>query len=129
MKSFILPIIFALLIGCGGQEDGFKTHFREGDPLEVKLFGAEPGVKVRVSAGNYKNGKREGHWIFYTKDGKKINWEANFRNGKKHGVVTYWYGWRKSSETIYVDDKPSGPSKHYYENGNLSSASMWYTVV
>jgi antitoxin component YwqK of YwqJK toxin-antitoxin module len=129
MKSLIQPIIFALLIGCGGQEDGFTTHFIEGDPLEVKLLGAEPGVKVRVSAGNYKNGKREGHWVFYTKDGKKINWEANFQDGKKHGVVTYWhYEGRKSSETSYEDDKPYGPSKHYYENGNLSSASMWYTI-
>ena len=128
MIRIILHIAITIFLVSCGQEDGFTTHYIEGDPLEVKLLGAEPGVKVRRSAGHYKDGKREGHWVFYTRDGKEINWEANFRNGKKQGVITYWYNGRKSSETSYKDDKPSGLSKHYYENGKLSSAAMWYTI-
>ena len=112
-------------VSCG-QEDGFTTHYA--DPDNQFNYGRTG----KISEGNYKDGKKEGHWVFYTRDGKKINWEANFRNGKKQGVVTYWYNGkksgRKSSETNYKDDKPSGLSKHYYKNGKLSSAAIWYTI-
>lgn len=126
---FITIAAFFFFIGCGGQEDGFTTHYKEADSIDESLLGIEAGTKIRVSAGNYKNGKREGHWVFYTKDGKSVNWEANFRDGKKQGLVTYW--WRegkKSSETNYKDDKVSGPSKHYYRNGNVRSAAAWYIM-
>ena len=132
MIRIILHIAITIFLVSCGQEDGFTTHYIEGDPLEVKLLGAEPGVKVRRSAGHYKDGKREGHWVFYTRDGKEINWEANFQNGKKYGVVTYWYNGkksgRKSSETNYENDVPQGLSRHYYKNGQLSSAKILYTI-
>ena len=122
MIRIVLHIAISIFFVSCGQEDGFTTHYA--DPDSKFNFGRTG----KISEGNYKDGKREGHWVFYTRDGKEINWEANFRNGKKQGVITYWYNGRKSSETSYKDDKPSGLSKHYYENGKLSSAAMWYTI-
>lgn len=127
-SPFFIISAFFFFIGCGGQEDGFTTHYKEADSIDESLLGIKAGTKIRVSAGNYKNGKREGHWVFYTKDGKKVNWEANYLNGKKHGVSTFWYGGSKSSESSWDNGKRSGSSKHYYKNGNLSCDAWWYTI-
>ena len=121
---FFIIAAFFFFIGCGGQEDGFTTHYKEADSIDESLLGIEAGTKIRVSAGNYKNGKREGHWVFYTKDGKSVNWEANFRDGKKQGLVTYW--WRegkKSSETNYKDDKVS------YSQSTITKMEMYALLL
>jgi antitoxin component YwqK of YwqJK toxin-antitoxin module len=119
MIRIVLHIAISIFFVSCGQEDGYTVHYADPDN---RFYDGRTG---RVSAGHYKDGKREGHWVFYNRNGTKINWEGNFTNGKRNGVFTWWYDGKKSSEIEYYDDKVFGSKKHYYRNGNLSSHQIW----
>lgn len=78
-------------------------------------------------------GKKQGYWVItnsmlhkpcYTDD-QKVE-EGRYLNSKKTGVWTEYYcsGKIKSIFT-YVNNRPYGPQKMYYENGQLKEEGIW----
>tara|TARA_B100000686_G_scaffold354186_1_gene463123 strand:- start:11015 stop:12142 length:1128 start_codon:yes stop_codon:yes gene_type:complete len=68
--------------------------------------------------GNYKNGKRDGKWIFYDQD-KKSNSELIYKKGVPfNGIKTKWYeNGQKKYERTYKDGKEYGLWTEWYYNG------------
>ena len=40
--------------------------------------------------GNYKNNKREGKWVYYYPNGQ-VHYKGNYKNNKKEGAHIGWY--------------------------------------
>ena len=78
-------------------------------------------------------GKKQGHWIITNsmlhkpcfKDDQKVE-EGKYLNSRKTGIWTEYYcsGKTKSIAT-YVNGRPNGPAKLYYENGQLKEEGIW----
>jgi len=64
-------------------------------------------TKLKLSQGNYQNGKKEGLWTYWHTNGRKAL-EGNFQNGKKEGIWTRWH--RENGQE---------KSKEVYRNGGL----------
>jgi antitoxin component YwqK of YwqJK toxin-antitoxin module len=80
------------------------------------------------------NGQKEGSWILLGKDNPdmkrcpscKIE-EGNYRNNRKQGVWKFYHadGETLKKEITYLNGRPSGTYKLYYENGNLKELGTW----
>lgn len=72
------------------------------------------------SKGKMKGKNREGIWLYYFPDGKKIISEENYINGKLDGVLkNYYTNGKPTEETYYSQGKKHGTSKVYTEDGIL----------
>ena len=71
----------------------------------------------RVALGNVVNGKKEGLWTFWYKNGERRE-EGKFKDGNEVGVWKRWYdnGKMKSKRTIKFG-KGEGAATWWYENG------------
>ena len=59
----------------------------------------------------------DGNKVFYHENGQKKS-EGLFKNGRHHGLWTYWYAnGQKERETTYKDGKMDGPSTWWNEKG------------
>ena len=88
------------------------------------------GIEIYQKGGIYRNGKREGLWIFWHPNGRKES-EGNYHNGKEGGLWIYWYqNGQKREEGNYRNGKreelwiswwPNGQkaTEGNYRNGNL----------
>ena len=136
MQRFILPaVVLAIVLGCVGLfiGDDFRCrNFGWGCPeinaddlikqdgLYYEKFTHEPfsGKVKGQSAGLLWEGKQEGIWREYYKDGS-LKEEFSCKDGKKHGSYTNWheneYIWQ---EGTYKDGKKHGPYTSWHENGN-----------
>ena len=47
-------------------------------------------VRGKMPEGSLKNGKREGVWTFWHKNGQKRS-EGPYKAGEQEGVWTFWY--------------------------------------
>lgn len=67
----------------------------------------------------YRNGKKEGVWRDYYKNGK-LKSESNYSEGIKKGVCKEWWETGKLwTEGIYVNDQANGLMKWYNDQGIL----------
>ena len=123
MKKILL---IGLLLSFGfAQKEYDKDHIVERDTIYIKKFSNEiVSGKVfgmwgdmKVPLGVIKDGKKEGKWISWYKNGKKES-EGTFKDGKKDGKWTDWYenGQKKEEET-YKDGVKDGLFTDWYENG------------
>ena len=72
----IIPLLF-LFVGCSKQKEYNIDDFVEQDGIHYKKFTEEiingfvfkeiEGIKVKL--GRMKNGKKDGKWTYYNKDG------------------------------------------------------------
>ena len=132
MKSknmwFLTVLLFALF-SCG-QNEYFATEImRGGDGLYTERFSNEPitgaiygdygkeGKINKVYLGEMVNGKREGNWTTWQKNGQKRQ-EMFFQNNKLEGIVTNWYtnGYKKS-ERNFVAGVENGLRTEWYDTG------------
>ncbi len=90
------------------QEKPFNGTF-----VEYSVYGQE---KKRAEE-NYKNGKKDGLSILWTRTGEKAS-EAIYKDGKQNGRETVWYkNGQKAAEGSYQDDKRNGLWTEWYTNG------------
>ena len=90
------PLDYNMLVEWGGKRllDG-KPY--SGDVLKKYSDGG------KEFKGSYKNGKKNGKWMYWNENGQKDS-EINYKNGKKDGVETEWFSNGEiSSEKIYED--------------------------
>ena len=71
------------------------------------------------SEGNYKNGKKDGVWIFYFKNGNK-KWVGNYKDDQISGeLIQYEENGIIISKENYEDGKLVGKYEYYHDNGRL----------
>jgi antitoxin component YwqK of YwqJK toxin-antitoxin module len=134
MKSLRLLVVLSLvlLISCNREKNVTeKVSYPDGTPksiTEYKVTGKRkeiqketnyyPGNKLQVT-GTYKEGKRDGHWIYYYRNGK-IWSEGFFKDGKNEGKrVTYFENGQVRYEAYYKDDLRVGKWRFFDEQGTL----------
>ena len=98
MKRFLAPILFAVLLfpalAMGEtmddlmKRDGFYYREFTDVPFTGKVTGKEQG--------SFKNGKRDGPWVYYHKDGQ-LRYKGNWKDDKMDGP---WVAFNKDG-TVY----------------------------
>lgn len=74
---------------------------------------------ILESKGYFIDKKREGQWIYYFKDGKKMS-EEFYKDGKLEGKLINFYPNGKTTEvTIYKNGLKEGSSKKFSSDGVL----------
>ena len=108
IKSALLLLLVTALIGCGSDVSSFDLVQRDG--LFYKKFSEVPftGKVTGSDKGLIKNGKREGEWIGYHRNGQLYS-KGNYKNGKKEG------------EWVEFHDDGQLASKDNYKNGKKIS--------
>jgi len=73
------------------------------------------------SKGNLKNGKKEGKWTYWFKNGQK-RYESTYKDGKvADGKDIAWYSnGQKMYEFNYKDGNKAGPDSYWYRDGQLA---------
>ena len=112
------------------KKEGVWTYWNEFDELEMEenyLDGELDGVKAIMFLGgsgvyleeSYKNGKRNGLRIEYSRSNKKIA-EAEWANDVLSGYSKFWYenGQLRINE-YFLNGKLNGLRKIFYDNGQI----------
>jgi antitoxin component YwqK of YwqJK toxin-antitoxin module len=93
------------------------------DGLYYKKFNNVPftGKVEGKSQGSFKNGKRNGYWFEYHKNGY-LKSNGEFRKGKKIGSwVKYYINKQLKSKGKFNNGEKEGQRFKYYSNGQLKS--------
>ena len=73
-----------------------------------------------------ENNKKQGLWIRYSADKKRIIEKGYYLDGHKNGLWTTFYSsGRVKHEITYKEGKPIGPARFYYKSGKLSEEGYW----
>ena len=107
--------------GKEGEELAYAPNIQT--PYTGWVKGMYDNVQVRVLY-RYKGGQG----VFKAKwhdNGQKWQ-EANYKDGKPHGLWAWWYeNGQKMSETNYKDGKEHGLETHWDEEGKIWSETKW----
>ena len=90
------------VVGCGDDKDSptGPTKGPQGLPIQESWDNGQ--IK---SEGNYKNGNKDGKWVWYYESGK-VKWEVNYVDGKQEGKwVRYYESGKVWWEGNYVNGK------------------------
>jgi antitoxin component YwqK of YwqJK toxin-antitoxin module len=72
----------------------------------------------KVEEGNFINGRKEGIWLRYHKDGKIPKLKGNYRNNRPEGFyIRYFRNAKKMEEATFIQNKYKGNCIRYYSNG------------
>jgi hypothetical protein len=91
------------------------------DGLVYKKFTDVPftGTATGEEQGSFKNGKKDGPWISYHKNGQ-LDSKGTRKNGKKDGPwVRYHDNGQLWFKGTYKDGKRDGPFESYNEDGTV----------
>jgi len=67
--------------------------------------------------GNYKNGKEDGSWVTYHENGELYT-KGDYKNGNKEGAwVRHWNNAQLMSKGEYKNDKKDGTWVHFNKDG------------
>ncbi len=107
------PVKLSCAVGSKQVSDGEGVFCsRGGAPGVEKLEGPYVGLHKNgavESQGQYLNGGRTGHWVFFVGKGIKTH-EADFLNDEFHGKrITFLPNGQKKSEETWVAGKLQGP--------------------
>jgi len=103
----------------GKEQGSFKNGKREG----IFVYYRDSGQIVWK--GNYKNGKAEGTWVSYHKNGQ-LQIKRNRKKGKLEGAwVSYHKNGQLHKKGNYKNDKYEGAFVRYWNNGQLRSKGNW----
>ena len=97
------------------------------DGLYYKKFTDVPftGKITGEFQGKLKNGKKEGPWVVYHKNGQ-LSSKGTFKNGWKEGPwVTYYDNGQLETKGDYKNVRFEGPWVVYHDNGQLMSKGTY----
>mgnify|MGYP000126686755 FL=1 len=111
----------------GGEEvvTWDDLEYREG--LYYQKFTDVPftGKITGIAEGSFKNGKKEGPWVVYHKNGQ-LSSKGTFKNGWKEGHwVTYYDNGQLETKGDYKNVRFEGPWVVYHDNGQLMSKGTY----
>ena len=74
-----------------------------------------------------RDSKKDGTFLSrYKFSEHKINNFKNFKDGKKDGLWIYWYeNGQKASRKTYINNKKDGKWTQWYENGQMKSEGTY----
>ncbi len=108
-----------------GKPHGVHRKFDEkGNVKSSKIF--ENGI-LSGSGIVKKNGQKDGDWVMFYANGKKLS-EGKFKNGKKIGFWKYYYenGNLETEGEYNLNGKQDGLWKEYFVSGNLSEEINYF---
>ena len=133
MKPKILAFLFVILAlaACTRETKVMKETYPDGSPERECVYKGNddkgelirettwyPHKKLQMT-GEYKDGKRDGKWMYYYENGN-IWSEGYFKNGKSEGKrVTHYETGRVFYEGYYEQERRVGVWKFYDENGKF----------
>ena len=131
----ILITFFAVLF-CLTSSIGWSLDYKDlvqRDGLFYKKFTDVPftGQVTGEEKGLLKNGKKEGSFFKYYKNGQLWS-KGNFQNNKKEGSwIVYFNNGQKFSKGKYKNGRPEGYWVMYDEDGTIVDAmtGMWKTDI
>ena len=125
-------ITFVLVLFCLNSSVGWSLDYKDlvqRDGLFYEKFTDVPftGEITGEEKGSFKNGKKEGFFFKYYKNGQLWS-KGNFKNNKKEGSwVVYFNNGQIFSKGKYKKGKPEGYWIMYNEDGTIVDAmtGMW----
>ena len=123
MKSLTLTLLtyfFLLIPNVVLSETMYDLTKRNG--IYYKKFSDVPfnGMITGNPQGEFKNGKREGIWVWENKNGY-VNTKGFYKNGKEEGTwVTYYDNGQLSDKGKYKNGKFDGPWILYNLDGSIN---------
>ncbi len=73
-----------------------------------------------------KNNKKQGLWLSFTPDKKRVVEKGFYINGIKNDIwITYYPSGKVKHEITYQNGKPVGHAKFYYDSGVVSEEGFW----
>ena len=69
--------------------------------------------------GKFKNGVKEGSWVFYDNNGKLMT-KGFYKNGKKEGTWEYYHDGKLSEKGKFMNSHEEGFWEGYWEDGQLN---------
>ena len=76
MQKFLTHLILVyLFVGCASQTKKVTSYYK---------------TEQIAEQGIYKNGKRDGKWIYYYENGQKWK-EVDYKRGIEIGIEKEWY--------------------------------------
>ena len=123
MKSIntLLAILFISLLSAPSWSVTFDDLV-ERDGLYYEKFTDVPfsGEVTGKEQGSFRNGKREGAWVWYYEDGQ-LWFKENYKNNKKEGRrVIYYKSGQLRLEGNYKNGKWEGAWVFYNEVGTIN---------
>ena len=110
----------------GFREDGTKRlegAYKEGKKDGIWIYWFTDGVNIETKVA-FKEGKEDGLYIRYSPDGQKRE-EQNFKNGLRDGLLTQYYdNTHKEFEQLFKDGKQTGLVTRWYPNGQKESGGF-----
>lgn len=95
-----------------------SNEINTANEIDHKLSSVGNNNLLIKSEGNYMEGNKIGHWIYYYCNNHKRK-EGSYINGKKCNYWMYWFFTGKiSSSGNYVDDEEMGTWIYYYDYTN-----------
>ena len=132
-----LSILFFLSLGISNQlipivetyESGnvknIYYHRKRSNGIEkIKLEEYYENGFIREQ-GTFKDGKKDGKWIYWHENGEKRS-EGKYKRGAKDG---FWVGWYangvKQGEVTWKEGKEEGLWIIWHENGEMNKELIW----
>jgi hypothetical protein len=124
MKTLLtLPLLLLSLVSFPSWSETFDDLvWRDG--LYYKKFSDVPftgEIKSQTEKGWIREGKRDGHWVIYFKNGQ-LSSKGGYKNGTWDGHwVRYWDNGQLFSEGNYENGRENGLWVSYTKSGALMS--------
>jgi len=104
ISLFILPFISFSQVNQSQLVEKDEIMYLSNKPYTGKCYTNFDNGKTGLE-GSYKNGKKDGEWIWYYENGIKKR-STTFKDGVKQGKSIYWYKTGiKKSEIIFDNDR------------------------
>lgn len=103
--------------------DSFSQNQRDenGKRTGKWVFTTKDKSNTKVEEGYYVKGRKEGQWVTYYSDGKKVKLRGNYSNNRPEGDYKRYYENNKLKEKgSFGFTKFKGELLRYHENGNLA---------
>jgi antitoxin component YwqK of YwqJK toxin-antitoxin module len=121
MKRILAPILLMTLLFPSIAYGETMDDLVKRDGIHYKKFSTVPftGKVTGKSQGSFRNGKEDGPWVEYHKNGQ-LGSRGTYRDGKKNGYwVTYFSGGQMSSKGTWMNDRMHGKWTLFLPNGTL----------
>ncbi len=119
-KTFDMGLDYAQLM----KKNNIYYIKNDTSPYTAKCLGFFKNGQIGLK-GQYKNGKKDGEWLYWYSNGQK-KMIINYKEGIKEGQWTYWYeSGQIRIKTHYYNNKLDGINYWWYSNGKLKKVSKY----
>jgi antitoxin component YwqK of YwqJK toxin-antitoxin module len=103
-----------------------EVEYKMGAPVSSPSRYSPSGEQILTGGvGRFKDGRREGEWIFYYPSGKE-RMRAEYSDNRLNGKLISWQenGLKDKEETYHLDKK-DGPAIYYFADGRIKANGVY----